>query len=180
MSARKIASAALVSIVLLASGCGGDNGDSATTTSAVIKDGQDYTDPTLGTTVTHPHDWTVKPITNGFVLFIDADDKDGFRRNINVLRQPYSDTVDAYKKVSDDGLKAYKGELLDSQKITWSGEPAYKDTMQIEPQSEKLKSLTFYAVKGSIVYIATYTSDPKRFDGQLEEAEAVLNSVELP
>jgi hypothetical protein len=149
--------AALLAAVLLAWGCGGDKQQTATdeppetgSTAADVPAGYvTFASPNRGYAIAHPADWEasadyIKIGEVGGDAFISRDIEDGFKANVNVIREDLPDGMSA-----DDYVEA----TLDMLEAQLNVDPERGDDVTVA--GERASTFAYAATNGTVNYDVT-------------------------
>ena len=188
-SGRRLASLLGAVSLMIAAGCqaGGHHRAGGTTTipasTTVEATWVAYHDPT-GVSFTKPADWTVVPGQEGpLVVYIDPSTGVPFRRNVNILHQVETVTLDEYTTVTKRELAGISDFTQTSLgPVTFAGRPGmrivYSATLPGAPL--RLEILSEWTIVAGSPWLVTYTSDPARFQAGLASAQRLIDSIMLP
>ncbi len=143
-----------------------------------------FRDPS-GITLQRPASWTVQTGAVGpLVVSIDGASVDGagFRRNVNVLQQPLAAglTTDAYLHLRLGQIAQTGGTVDDNRATTLGGLAARAVTWHVTKAADTHRFLSVWALRGSVAFALTYSSDARNFATPLPDVRRLVASIRLP
>ena len=144
-----------------------------------------------GFEVKYPNNWTVAPYTSGVnaVFYSPLDNAlDKYKDNVNILVQDMNKLTEIYslnkytKKAIGQMKVIYKENfvLLDSQDITVDNTPGHEITFIGKNPGIDLKVKCVWAIKGTNVYLFTYSAVDSQYDKYIKKVDAMLRSFRIP
>lgn len=148
-----------------------------------------HTDDRGRYSIKYPEQWE-KTMQDGYVTFLSSvsDSNDNFRENVNVMIQDASAepiTLEQYTQVTKDWIFESAGQagLISEKDIQLSGlnghELHYKLPGQAMDFSEPLYFYQAYAMKGTDVFLLTYSGTEAQFNEFLPVAKEAFASFKV-
>lgn len=120
-----------------------------------------------------------------FILMSKAkSETDGFRENINMLRQNFAalgvDKKD-YMELSINAIEGMltNGKILTNEKLKKDGLEYQKVVYTGDVGMRKLKFIQHYYLTDKSAYVLTFSAEESEFDDYVKQAEKTLDSFEL-
>lgn len=143
-----------------------------------------FQDPVRHYHLIYPKDWTRQPTPNAVVFKSPKDGpKDEFQENVSLMLQDISKeqlTLDEFIQVSMMQVQHTKeATILSVIDTLVHGVPAKIILTDLENKGSPLKLKQLCIMRGTIVYILTYTAEPKSYRKFEPAASRLMGSIEF-
>lgn len=138
--------------------------------------------------IQHPSDWSLDTTRNlgpAFFLFTQvADDKDGFRENVNLLIQDltgYNMNLDQFVEISENQIETMitDGKILNNDRKRENDRDFHRLIYSGKQGDFDLKFLQYYFILDEKAYVLTLTCELDQFENYQEVGEKILSSFRI-